>query len=165
MQSVPRGFVPLHCSNSISSGITLHCINKEITTRAVCSSRQSNVKAFFKPIRGEPEAKSRKQVSIDSFTVQVEDISEDNEDEITITATVGCPLNVQRLKSEKRPVGRPRKPVDLDIEEFHDFNDLVRESVRYEKALYNFYFIPLHPATSRKRFTVLGRRQRFVLVI
>ena len=89
-------------------------------------------KAFFKPIRGEPEAKRRKQVSIDSFTVQVEDVSDDNEDEITTTATVGHPLHVQRLKSEKRPVGRPRKPVDLVIEEFHEFNDLVRESVRYE---------------------------------
>ena len=123
------------------------------------SSRQSNAKASIKPIRGEPEVKRRKQVSIDSYTVQVEDIPEDNEDKIAITATVGCPLHVQRLKSEKRPFGRPRKPVGLDIEEFHDFNDLVKDSVFTIST--SFHLIPrLH-----EKCPVLGRRQRFVLII
>ena len=83
---------------------------------------QSTLKTYFKPTREEPAEKRRKQLSIDSFAVPVDNILDDN-DEITIV----CPPKKSKIKN---PVGRPRKSVDLDLEEFHDFNDLWKESVR-----------------------------------
>lgn len=116
---------------------------------------QSTLKNYFLST-GEKAAKRTKQLKISDFTVPVDEISDDAlDEEVTITYTVGCPPPAP--KKGKRPVGRPKKPVDLDLEEFHDLNDLQRESFRYDKLLYDFYIqdLPLAPSTkTRFRFSV-----------
>ena len=102
----------------------------------------------------EPAEKKRKQLSIASFAVPIGDIPNEmvDEDEITITATIRCPP----LKSKsKTSVGRPRKPVDMDLEEFHDFNNLLKESVRYEKVICKFFQVEdKNPTKTRLRYSV-----------
>ena len=84
---------------------------------------QSSIKRFFITEREEPKEKRIKQLSIKSFAVPVE---HNSEDEVKIISAVG---EKEKLKVA-RPVGRPRKSVDLNIEEFHDYNDLLKETIR-----------------------------------
>ena len=82
----------------------------------VSNMSQSTIKNFFKSTCEEPAEKKRKQLSIASFAVPIDDIPNEmvDKDEITITATIRGPP----LKSKsKTSVGRPRKPVDMDLEE------------------------------------------------
>ena len=108
-----------------------------------------SIKGFFRPSDQEPPAKKTKQLSISSFAVPVEPL---HEEEILITKTVGVSTKV----SNKNHVGRPRKPVDLNLEEFHDFNDMLKQNTRYDQSVLKYFLVDPkdESCSTRKRYSM-----------
>ena len=111
----------------------MHLVKRIFAKRIM---KQSTLKSYFSST-GEKPAKRTKQLQISAFTVPMDHISMNSAEEVTITYASGSPTVAP--KKGKRPVGRPRKPVDWNLDELHDFNDLLRESLRYENSLIEFY--------------------------
>ena len=111
---------------------------------------QTKVSQFFK--RKETAKVKRKQTSIDIFCVKnTRPFFDAADDEV---------ICLDPKKTEKRPVGRPRKyrkleNTQLDMNELHDFNELLAVD-RWYSVEYKKFYENTNATSTRKRFSAFN---------
>ena len=146
-----------HCSIYMNKNVLFG----DILLSSKLKMAQASLKGFFKPAAAVVESKTKQQVSILSFVKPVNVSIED--DDVICTGVVRS----NKRPAEKKPVGRPRiirSEKDLDLEEFHDYHEMVQAEKWYENTAYKYYLQEATPTVTRKRFSVdkkLAIREHF----
>lgn len=94
----------------------------------------TNSPEVLQPDQGRTNRKAKKSTFYQFFCCTYNNVLaiKVEKDEIIIIATTACP---QKKSKIIKSVGKSIKSVNLDLEELHHFNDLLKVSVMYENAL------------------------------
>ena len=96
---------------------------------------ETSLKGFFKPV-ALVETKTKQQVSIDLFVKPV-DVSTEFDDDVICTGIARPNKHPEKMPVERLRIIRQEK--ELDLEEFHDYHELVRAVKWYEAIAYAYF--------------------------